>query len=458
MRDGFIKIAAGTPKIRVADCRYNAEQIFNLMREAHRQGVRVLALPELCLTGYTCGDLFLQNTLLRGAEEGLATILEATKNLDMLTALGLPVHYRGKLYNCAAVLCRGEILGLAPKIHLPNYGEFYEGRWFTSGAALGDTDCCISFAGQDAVEFSTGLVFRCAEMPALTVGVEICEDLWAVNPPSARLCAEGATVMLNLSASNEVVGKSLRRQELVAGQSARLVCGYVYANAGEGESTTDLVFSGHNLIAENGTLLAERRFACGLTISELDVERLCYERRRLNTFPAAAEAVYPNYFSLDLATTALSRHVSPTPFVPENPARRAERCDEILKIAALGLKQRLEHAHARTAARLRWVQGYAAWVWGGLPLKSRSNQSGTGLGVRTAAKKAAICSAASGTAASSRRSRRALLSAAEGWGSDGRAMPLDEGMGSIRLTAPMTFPRPVPLERARKLVRKAMDR
>jgi len=349
MRDGFIKIAAGTPKIRVADCRYNAEQIFNLMREAHRQGVRVLALPELCLTGYTCGDLFLQNTLLRGAEEGLATILEATKNLDMLTALGLPVHYRGKLYNCAAILCRGEILGLAPKIHLPNYGEFYEGRWFTSGAALGDTDCCISFAGQDAVEFSTGLVFRCAEMPALTVGVEICEDLWAVNPPSARLCAEGATVMLNLSASNEVVGKSLRRQELVAGQSARLVCGYVYANAGEGESTTDLVFSGHNLIAENGTLLAERRFACGLTISELDVERLCYERRRLNTFPAAAEAVYPNYFSLDLATTALSRHVSPTPFVPENPARRAERCDEILKIAALGLKQRLEHAHARTA-------------------------------------------------------------------------------------------------------------
>ena len=210
MRDGFIKIAAGTPKIRVADCRYNAEQIFNLMREAHRQGVRVLALPELCLTGYTCGDLFLQNTLLRGAEEGLATILEATKNLDMLTALGLPVHYRGKLYNCAAILCRGEILGLAPKIHLPNYGEFYEGRWFTSGAALGDTDCCISFAGQDAVEFSTGLVFRCAEMPALTVGVEICEDLWAVNPPSARLCAEGATVMLNLSASNEVVGKSLR--------------------------------------------------------------------------------------------------------------------------------------------------------------------------------------------------------------------------------------------------------
>ena len=349
MRDGFVKAAAGTPKIRVADCRYNAEQIFSLMREAHRQGVRVLALPELCLTGYTCGDLFLQDTLLRGAEEGLSTILDATKHLDMLTALGLPVRYRGKLYNCAAVICRGELLGLVPKIHIPSYGEFYEGRWFTSGADMGDTDFCIPFAGQESVEFSAGMVFRCAELPELTVGVEICEDLWAAVPPSARLCAEGATVILNLSASDEVVGKADYRRRLVAGQSARTVCGYVYAGAGEGESTTDLVFAGHSLIAENGTLLAERRFACGLTASELDVARLSYERRRMNTFPAADRAVYPNYFSLEPVQTSLTRRVSPTPFVPEDQEGRVQRCDEVLKIAALGLKQRLEHTGARTA-------------------------------------------------------------------------------------------------------------
>ena len=349
MRDGFVKVAAGTPKIRVADCRYNAEQIFTLMREAHRQGVRVLALPELCLTGYTCADLFLQDTLLRGAEAGLATVLEATKNLDMLTALGLPVRYRNKLYNCAAVICRGEILGLVPKIHIPNYGEFYEGRWFASGADMGETDYCIPFAGQENVEFSSGMVFRCAELPQLSVGIELCEDLWAPVPPSARLCAEGATVILNLSASDEVVGKARYRRELVRSQSARLVCGYVYADAGEGESTTDLVFAGHNLIAENGAVLSERRFTGGLTISELDVARLAYERRRMNTFPASDRAVYPNYFSLDLSTTTLTRPVSPTPFVPEDTGGRAGRCDEILKIAALGLKQRLEHTRARTA-------------------------------------------------------------------------------------------------------------
>ncbi len=347
MRDGFVKVAAGTPKIRVADCRYNAEQIFTMMREADKQGVKVLALPELCLTGYTCGDLFLQPTLLRGAEEGLATILEATKNLDMITAIGLPVRSKwdNKLYNCATIIQSGEILGLVPKTYLPNYGEFYEQRWFASGAGL---DASITLCGQE-VSLSTGNLFACEELPNLVIGVEICEDLWAAEPPSIRAARAGATLMLNLSASNELVGKASYRRGLVSGQSGRLVCGYVYADAGEGESTTDLVFTGHNIIAENGTILAERRFATGLTISEIDVDRLAYERQRMNTFQPTEEPLWRIGFQLPVGDTHLTRPVSPTPFVPQDKDDRAERCEEILKIAALGLKKRLEHTHAKTA-------------------------------------------------------------------------------------------------------------
>lgn len=349
MRDGFVKVAAGTPKIRVADCRYNAEQIFTLMREAAAQGVRVLCLPELCLTGYTCGDLFLQDTLLSGAEEGLSTILEATKNLDMVTALGMPIRVKwdNKLYNCAVVIHKGEILGIVPKNHLPNYGEFYEQRWFAPGLAK---DFGIDLCGQNVSLCSNGL-FVCEAMPNLVLGVELCEDLWAPEPPSAALARSGATLILNLSASDETVGKAGYRRSLVTGQSARLVCGYVYADAGEGESTTDLVFTGHNLIAENGTLLAERRFATGLTISEIDVARLAYERRRMTTFQLPAEQERCPSISLELepSTTTLTRYVSPTPFVPEDAAGRAERCDEILKIAALGLKKRIEHTRAAAA-------------------------------------------------------------------------------------------------------------
>ena len=347
MRDGFIKVAAGTPKIRVADCRYNAEQIFTLMREASRQGVRVLCLPELCLTGYTCGDLFFQDTLLKGAEEGLATILEATKNLDMVTAVGLPVRCDNKLYNCAALIQKGEVLGLIPKTHIPNYGEFYEGRWFTSGK---DREERVFLAGQ-WVTMSDRKLYACETMPGLTIGVELCEDLWAVEPPSLRLAAAGATLILNLSASDEVVGKADYRRQLVSGQSARCVCGYVYADAGEGESTTDMVFAGHNMIAENGALLAQRRFATGLTVSEIDVEKLVYERRRMNTFPTLGQSssIWTSDFSLEPATTTLTRPISTSPFVPADEAHRAERCEEILKIAALGLKKRLEHTHAQTA-------------------------------------------------------------------------------------------------------------
>ena len=347
MRDGLIKVAAGTPRIRVGDCRYNAEQIFTLMREADKQGVRILCLPELCLTGYTCGGLFLQDTLLRGAEEGLATVLEATKNLDMVTVLGLPVRHQNKLYNCAAVLHEGEILALVPKTYLPNYGEFYEKRWFES-APTGER--LFPFCGQE-VYLGSDVVFPCNTMPGLTLGVELCEDLWASTPPSVALAEAGATVILNLSASDELVGKAEYRRALVTGQSARLVCGYVYADAGEGESTTDVVFTGHDMIAENGALLAQQRFATGLTIAEIDVERLVYERRRMNTFTYAPPV--PEWWRADFhltpSATQIHRYLSPTPFIPENAADRADRCQEILTIAALGLKKRLEHTGARTA-------------------------------------------------------------------------------------------------------------
>ena len=290
----------------------------------------------------------MQDTLLCGAEEGLQTILEATRNLDMVTVLGLPVRCKwdNKLYNCAAVIQSGEILGLVPKTYLPNYGEFYEQRWFASGAGV---ETSVDLCGE-TVDMDAAGLFACETVPNLVLGVEICEDLWATEPPSARLARGGATVILNLSASNELVGKSGYRRNLVVGQSGRLVCGYVYADAGEGESTTDLVFTGHNMIAENGALLAERRFATGLTISEIDVDRLAYERRRMTTFNGQRQAdLWRASFSLPLEETRLTRAVSPAPFVPADAEDRAERCNEILKIAALGLKKRLEHTGARTA-------------------------------------------------------------------------------------------------------------
>ena len=352
MKDGFICVAAGTPKIRVADCRHNAEQIFTMMREADMQGVKILALPELCLTGYTCGDLFLQDTLLDGAAEGLRTILEATRHLEVLTALGMPVRAGGKLYNCAVVIQKGEILAVAPKTYLPNYGEFYEKRWFESGESL-DGHMSVSLPAADSATTYTGLgqsIIDCPAVPGLKVGVEICEDLWAPDPPSRRLAEAGATVILNLSASNEVVGKAAYRRQLVVGQSGRLCCGYVYADAGEGESTTDLVFAGHNMIAENGAMLAESRFTAGLTIADIDVQRLTYERRRLTPFPALRDTgLCWSEAEFTPCVTKIRRYVSPTPFIPENAADRAGRCEEILTIAALGLKKRLEHTGAKTA-------------------------------------------------------------------------------------------------------------
>ena len=353
MRDGFVKVAAGTPKIRVADCDYNAGQIIALMREAAAQGVKVLALPELCVTGYTCGDLFLQPTLLDGAERALGRILEETKELDLLTALGMPVRAGGKLFNCAVVLQSGIIVAIVPKTYLPNYGEFYEMRWFQPCERGWDETLIpqgdeLAFGNYGSIGQA---LIRFPEMPELKIGVEICEDLWASDTPSRRLAEAGATIILNLSASDEVAGKADYRRQLVTGQSARLVCGYVYADAGDGESSTDLVFSGHNMIAENGTMLAEKRFDTGLTISEIDVQRLAYERQRLNTFPVAneAEKLYWDNAELTISDTTLTRPISPTPFLPTDESRRGERCEEILTIAALGLKKRLEHTNSPCA-------------------------------------------------------------------------------------------------------------
>jgi NAD+ synthase (glutamine-hydrolysing) len=346
MKDGFVKVAAATPKIRVADCRENAEQVFTLIREADKQGVKVLCFPELCLTGYTCGDLFLQPTLLKGAEDALATVLSATRHLEIIAAVGLPVRYGHKLYNCAAVIQHGQILGLVPKIHLPNYSEFYEARWFTSG---GQAEELVTLCGQNVL-LSAKQVFPCATLPELVIGVEICEDLWVPQPPCEGLTAAGATLILNLSASDEIVCKDSYRRTLVSSTAGRLVSGYVYADAGEGESSTDLVFGAHNLICENGTILAESRFSTGLTVSELDFHKLSEERQRMSTYPAAHSEGYSSTpFSLTLTQTKLTRYIAPNPFVPADHGDRADRCEEILLLASLGLKKRLEHTHAATA-------------------------------------------------------------------------------------------------------------
>ena len=346
MRDGFLKAAALSPALRVADCAYNTQQIIAQLKDAAARGVKLAVFPEFCLTGYTCGDLFLQHTLQQGALTGLQSILDASRELDVVALVGLPLLVRGKLYNAAAVLCRGRLLGLVPKTYLPNYGEFYEKRQFTPGSTEVEW---VTVCGQQ-VPFGTSLLFRCSEMPSFVLGVEICEDLWSALPPSTFHALAGATVVANLSASDETVGKAEYRRALVQNQSARLLCGYLYASAGHGESTQDMVFGGHDLIAENGTLLSEALpFAGGWAETEIDCQRMESERARNTSFEPSAEGYQTVEFHLELTETPLTRWVDPTPFVPHDQRLRAQRCELILKMQADGLAKRLEHARAKTA-------------------------------------------------------------------------------------------------------------
>lgn len=347
MKDGFITVATATPQVAVADCEANAQAILACINEMAAAHAKVMVLPELCITGYTCSDLFWQTKLLDEAEAALSVIAEGSRQVDALITVGMPLRVAGKLLNVAAILCRGKLLGFVPKVNLPAYNEFYETRHFTSGSADMGT---VQFCGEE-IPVGTNLLFSCENMVDLCVAAEICEDLWVPNPPSVHHALAGASVICNLSASDEMVGKGSYRRDLVAGQSARLVCAYLYATAGEGESTTDLVFGGQNLIAENGTVLAESAtFENEINVATIDVQRLASERRRMSTFPAAESKEYREIsFALVEEETKLARFFDADPFVPSNADQLSDRCEEILNIQALGLKKRLAHTHAKSA-------------------------------------------------------------------------------------------------------------
>ena len=342
-----MKAAALTPKGKVADTKYNGEQIRAMMDEAEEQGAKILVFPELCITGYTCGDLFLQDLLLAQAKAELLKIAEYTKGKDYLAFVGLPLVQNGKLYNVAAAVGGGQVIGLVPKTRIPNYNEFYEKRYFARGM---EDPVPVEMEENHLVPMGSRLLFSCRQMPGLVIGAELCEDLWAPDPPSIGLAKAGATVIVNLSASDETTGKDVYRRNLVTGQSARLVCGYIYASAGDGESTQDVVYSGHDLIAENGVLLAESaRFRSGAVYTEIDVQRLVEERRRMSSFETDSQGYMNMEFSLKVTETHLTRFVDPKPFVPGDVREREKRCEEILEIQTMGLKKRLEHIGGRTA-------------------------------------------------------------------------------------------------------------
>lgn len=347
MKDGFITVATATPQVAVADCEANTQAILACINEMAAAHAKVMVLPELCITGYTCSDLFWQTKLLDEAEAALSVIAEGSRQVDALIAVGMPLRVAGKLLNVAAILCRGKVLGFVPKVNLPAYNEFYETRHFMSGSADMGT---VQFGGEE-IPVGTNLLFSCENVVDLCVAAEICEDLWVPNPPSVQHALAGASVICNLSASDEMVGKGSYRRDLVAGQSARLVCAYLYATAGEGESTTDLVFGGQNLIAENGTVLAESAtFENETNVATIDVQRLVSERRRMSTFPAAESKEYREIsFALAEEETKLARFFDADPFVPSNADQLSDRCEEILNIQALGLKKRLAHTHAKSA-------------------------------------------------------------------------------------------------------------
>ena len=349
MKDGFIKVAAITPNVKVADVDYNCQEIVKRIQEAAEKDAKVMVFPELSITGYTCQDLFLQDALLEAAKCGLKTIKNYSRNIDGIIFVGLPLDFNGKLYNVAAAISRGKIQGIVPKIYLPNYSEFYEARHFMSGK---DIQTTIVIEGEE-IPFGTNQIFTCEDMPSLRIAVELCEDLWVPNPPSVNHCLEGVNVIVNLSASDQIIGKARYRRNLVNSQSARLVCGYIYTSAGPSESTQDVVYSGHNIISENGKILSESKlFGEEMTVSEIDTKYLEAERRKMTTYQTSQNNenryVYTN-FTLEIIETNLTRIIEPKPFVPSMIAERELRSNEILTIQAMGLKKRLEHIGCKTA-------------------------------------------------------------------------------------------------------------
>jgi NAD+ synthase (glutamine-hydrolysing) len=347
MRQGFIKAAAVTPKIRVADTRYNAKEIGRGIEEAVRRGAKLIVFPELCLTGYTCGDLFLQEILLTEALEALAEVAAATEDSDALIFVGLPLVKGHKLYNVAAVLQDGEVLAFIPKRNIPSYAEFYETRHFKPGNQQPEP---FLYEGKE-IPFGTDILFRVDAVRGLTVGCELCEDIWAPESPATAHALAGATVIVNLSASNETVGKDVYREMLVKTASAKQIAAYIYSSAGEGESTQELVFGGHNIIAENGTVLAQaKRFETGVIYADLDIHRLSHERRRMNTYQGEnlrEHLILPVH--MEEEETLLERRFSARPFVPDQAQEREKRCDEILSIQSFGLKKRYEHTGCQSA-------------------------------------------------------------------------------------------------------------
>ncbi len=346
----FTKVAVCTPAGKVADVTYNCDEIIRCLDEAQKAGAAIAVFPELAVTGYTCADLFFQRTLLEEAKEGLFRIAAASRAWPVLAAVGYPLLYNGKMYNTAAILCRGRIIGFVPKKNLPNYGEFYEARWFTPGQK-NVVDIPFERAESEEaqrVPFGMNLLFREASRPELCIAAELCEDVWVGETPATAHAKAGASVIINCSASDEVVGKAAYRRQLIAATSARLCCAYLYANAGAGESSQDLVFGGHNLICENGLRLAESQlYHPGITYAEIDTQRLFHDRMRCNTWVTDAdpEAEYRVVsFSLEgIKPHPAERSVSPYPFVPIRGQERNLRCEEILNMQAMGLARRLKH-------------------------------------------------------------------------------------------------------------------
>lgn len=346
MKDGFIRVCAATPDIKVADCVYNANNIIDKIKSASERNAKLIVLPELCITAYTCGDIFNQKLLKDSAKKELERIVTETSMLDIVSVVGMPLEVNQKLYNTAVVIKSGSILGVVPKSNIPNYSEFYEARTFAkpSGGIKN-----ILLCGQD-VPFGTDILFECENCPEFVLAVEICEDLWVANSPSIRHTSAGATVIANLSASNELTNKSEYRKMLVKAQSAKLNAAYVYADAGEGESTGDLVFSGENMIAENGSFLnISKRFENGEIYAEIDTSKLAGERSKMNTFEMNDDGYLRVGFEVEHTEYELTRTVSPLPFVPSDEAERKKRAEEILTIQAMGLKKRIAHSCSKTA-------------------------------------------------------------------------------------------------------------